>query len=152
MDINIIRKSGIIGAVLGMSMLSPIMAHAGCSQIDMTGTWYAYSMSVDSAGYYYPQTNECKVKLNSSGSIVASKSSCKMRTATGLVNVNITGGSVKASSNCKLSGSMKISSIYGTDTIKLEFGRVAKDKRTVSLVSYDTSDPTYITHMTAVKR
>ena len=146
------KKSIIISAVLGMSMLSPVLVHAGCSQSDMTGTWYAYSMSADSAGYYYPQTNQCKVKISSSGSIVASKSSCKMRSITGLVAVNITGGSIKVNSSCKLSGSMKISSVYGNDTIKLEFGSAAKDKRTLSLVGYDVDDPTYISYLSAVKQ
>ena len=62
----------IVGIGLGLSALFPLYADAGCSQGDMTGTWYTYSSSDDSAGGFYPHTNRCKVKLNSSGNIVPS--------------------------------------------------------------------------------
>ena len=146
------KKQIIVGIGLGLSALFPLYAYAGCSQGDMTGTWYTYSSSDDSAGGFYPHTNRCKVKLNSSGNIVASKSSCKMRNAAGLISLNVTGGKVKVNSGCSLSGSMKISSIYGVDVITLEYGTLSKDKSTLSLVSYDTDNPTFVTHLTAVKK
>ena len=153
MDINTNRKLMIIGAILGMSILSPISAKASCSQADLKGTWYTYSMSADSYGVSAPQTNRCKVVFNSSGSIVASKSSCKLRSYPGLINVNIKGGTIKVNSGCNLSGSVRIfSSFAGSGNIKLEYGTVAKDKRTFSVVGYDTSSPSYITQLNGVKK
>ena len=152
MNVHISSKLIAIGAGLGLIMLSPILAYAGCSQSDLAGTWDTYSMSVDSSGLLSPQTDYCKVRINSSGSIVASKSSCKVRSWPGLLNGNIAGGSIKVNSSCKLKGSV---TIIGTDVqaiIKLEYGTAAKDKRTFSLVGYDTINPTYITHLTGVKR
>ena len=153
MNIQIIRRSVIIGAGFVLSILSPIMAQAGCVQSELAGTWYTYSMSADSYGSSAPQANRCKVRINSSGSIVASKSSCKIRSFLGLIDANITGGTVKVSSGCTLSGSIRLfSSFAGSDTIKLEYGTVAKDKKTFSLIAYDSGQPSYITHLTGVKK
>lgn len=152
MNIHISKKLISISAGLVLSLLLPILAHAGCEQSDLQGVWYTYGMSVDSLDSFAPQTNRCKVKLNSSGSVVASKSSCKVRSWPGLINVNITGGSIKVSSSCSLSGSVKVDGIQGPNTIKLEYGSAATDKRTFSFVAYSGNDPSYITHMTGVKR
>ena len=134
-------------------MLSPVFAQAGCVQSELAGTWYTYSMSVDSSGSFAPQTNRCKVRINSSGSVVASKSSCIARSWPGLINVNVTGGSINVGSGCNLSGTLNIYSPEGgSGTIKLQYGTVASDQKTISLVAYDASNPAYITHLTGVKR
>ena len=61
MNVHISSKLIAIGAGLGLIMLSPILAYAGCSQSDLTGTWYAYSMSADALGASPPATINCKV-------------------------------------------------------------------------------------------
>lgn len=152
MNIRISRKLIAISAGLALGMLSPVLVFAECIPSQLAGTWYTYSMSVDSDGSFAPQTNRCKVRINSAGSIVASKSSCKVRSWPGLVNVNVTGGSIFVNSKCNLSGSIKISGPEGSSTIKLEYGTVAKDNNTLSLISYDAGDRSYITHLTGVKR
>ena len=152
MNIRISRKLISISAGLVLGMLSPVLVYAECIPSELAGTWFTYSMSVDSGGSFAPQTNRCKVKINSAGNIVATKSSCKVRSRTGLINVNVTGGSIIVNSKCSLSGSIKISGPAGSSTIKLEYGTVAKDNKTLSLVAYDAGDRSYITHLTGVKR
>ena len=137
-------------SALSLSMVFSSQAYAGCQQNDLAGTWYSYSMSVDSSGISYaPLTYRCKVKLNSSGNVVASKSSCTVRGWEGKGNVNVTGGKIKVSSSCGVSGSISQGAL---GTVKIESGTLAKDKYTFSAVAYDAEFPAYITHLNAVKK
>ena len=150
MNIQIIRRSTLIGAGLLLSLLNPILAHAGCSQSDLTGAWYTYSMSVDSSGRIASRAYRCKVKVNSSGSIVSSKSSCIFRDWGGQFSVGINGGSIRTNTKCNLDGVVFLSS--GIGAIDMDHGTLAKDKRTFYLTAHDRDRLGYITHITAVKR
>ena len=152
MNVHISSKLIAIGAGLGLIMLSPILAYAGCSQSDLTGTWYAYSMSADALGASPPATINCKVKLNSSGSIVASKSSCKMRDFSDPVKIPVSGGNMKVTSGCNLSGTLKLDTPVGPQTLKIGHGTLAKDKVTLFAVGYVKEYPSSIAHLTAAKK
>ena len=152
MNIQIIRRSTLIGAGLLLSILSPILVHAGCVQGDLKGTWYTHSMSIDSAFIYAPQVSRCKIKINTSGTIVASSSSCKARTYDGLHSGNVTGGKIDVSSKCSLSGSMKAYSSGSTARSKIEYGKLSKDKTTFSAIGYSADNPDWIYHLSGVKQ
>ena len=150
MNIQIIRRWALIGAGSLMGIFSPILVQAGCNQSDLTGAWYSYSMSVDSVGSYAARSYRCKVKINSSGSIVASKSTCILRDYTGQFKVGVAGGSINADSKCNLSGAVKLSS--GLGFVDMDHGKLAKDKNTFAVTTHDRDRPGYITHLTAVKQ
>lgn len=152
MNIRTNKKNIFFAAGVGLCLLAPFTANAGCKQGDMTGTWYSYSMSDDSAGFLFPHTNYCKVKINSSGSIVASKSTCKTRISSGLITTNVTGGKLKVNSSCSLSGNINLSNAFGTDKIIVEYGTLASDKKTLSSVLYSDNDNTFVTSLNAVKK
>ena len=152
MNVHISSKLIAIGAGLGLIMLSPILAHAGCSQSDLAGTWYAYSMSADALGSFPPATIDCKVKINSSGSIVASKSSCNMRDYSDPVNSPVSGGNMKVTSGCNLSGTLKLDTPVGRQTLKIGRGTLSKDKVTLFAVGYVKEYPSSIAHLTAAKK
>ena len=159
MGIRIHGKSTFASAVMLLSLLSPVLVQAACSQSDLKGTWFTYSLSVDSFVTGDPSltvssmTNRCKVKVSSSGDIVASKSSCKFRDQVGKDPLNITSGEIKVNPRCKLNGSITME-LIGTSSITLilESGALAKDKTTFSAVGYSEVEPDVITHMTAVKQ
>ena len=97
--------SAVCAMSLGLSFAG--LAQAKCNQDDLAGRWHSYSMSVDSSGTTYaPLTYRCKVKLDSSGSVVASKSSCTVRGWEGKSNVDVTGGKITVSSGCAIRGSI----------------------------------------------
>ena len=159
MGIRIHGKSTLASAVMLLSFLSPVLVQAACSQSDLKGTWFTYSLSVDSfvtedhSLTVSSMTNRCKVKVSSSGDIVASKSSCKFRDQVGKDPLNITSGDIKVNPKCKLKGSITME-LFGTSSITLilESGALAKDKTTFSAVGYSEVEPDVITHMTAVKQ
>ena len=147
---RMVRKFICIFIALIPGVFSPLLVYAGCGQSDLTGTWITYALSVDSSGLAYsPQTNRCKVKINSSGSIVTSKSGCFIRNWTGINYVNITGGKFSVSSSCKLSGSIVLGVL---DEIIIDYGTLSKDKHTFSLIGFNEAYQDYITHLNGVKK
>ena len=141
-----------ISAGLILYIFSQQLAQAACSQPEMEGTWYTYSMSVDSYAVYASRTNRCKIKLNSTGSIVASKSSCRLRDYSGVFTVPVAGGNIKVKSTCSLNGNIKLITPDGISTVVMDYGTAAKDKQAFSVVGYDNNNPDFITHLNAVKR
>jgi hypothetical protein len=117
-------------AFLGLGMFAPEFAHAGCVQMEMEGTWYTFA----------PAMMRCKVNVNSSGSIVASKSSCSIRDETGVYSLNIGGGHLDISSACKIEGKIRLCEARCTG-FKIENGRLERDKNIVVLQGYPSIDP-----------
>ena len=153
MNIHMILRLIFTGTVLVLSMLTPMIIHAACVQSDLKGTWITYSVGVDTSGSLLPNTNRCKIRINSSGSIVASKSFCNMRISSGILDFDITGGGMKVKSSCDFNGTIKVNTgSRGIISIKLQYGTLASDKRTFSAVLYDTTDISFASHMTAVKK
>ena len=129
---NITRKSMFISLGLLWGMLSPVSVQAECVQSELAGTWYIYA----------PAMLRCKVKVNSSGTIVASKSKCSFRDETGRYSGNIAGGNMSISSGCKVTGKMKVCG-DGCESIKIEHGRLERDKNMIILEAYVPGiDPT----------
>ena len=127
---NISRKSMFISFALLLSMLSPMPAYSGCIQSDLEGVWYAYAAAM----------MHCKIKVNSSGSIVASKSKCTVRDETGRFSLNIGGGNLGVSNTCVVTGKIRLCEARCTGFI-IEHGMLERDKNMVILKGYPNADP-----------
>lgn len=119
-----------ISFALLLSMLSPFPAYSGCVQSDLQGTWYAYAAAM----------MRCKIKVNSSGSIVASNSKCVVRDETGRYSLNIGGGNLGVSNACVVKGKIKLCEAGCTGFI-IEHGMLERDKNMVILEGYAAADP-----------
>ena len=122
---NIIRKLMFVSLGLLLGVLSPEFSHAGCVQSELAGTWYTYA----------PAMLRCKIKVNSSGTIVASKSKCSLRDETGRYSGNVSGGNMSVTSGCKVTGKMTVCG-DGCEKIKIEHGRLERDKNMIILEAY----------------
>lgn len=125
MKIPISRKLISIISGVGLIVSPPVFANAGCIQSDLAGTWYAYAGAMV----------HCKIKVNSSGSIVASKSKCSMRDETGRYSMNIGGGNFGITNACIVTGKIKLCEASCVD-LKIEHGILERDKNMVILEGY----------------
>jgi len=141
MNLHMSRKLVAIVAGLGLMMFFPVYVHAGCVQGDLEGTWYTFA----------PAMMRCKVNVNSSGSIVASKSTCSIRDETGVFKLNVGGGSLEISSACKVVGKMRLCDARCTG-FKIENGRLERDKNIVVLQGYPVIDPSGSMSLVGVKK
>ena len=141
MNIHISKKLVSIIAALGLITLKPVFAHADCAQSDLTGTWYAYAGAM----------LRCKVKVNSSGSIVASKSSCRFNDETGQYSASAS-GKMDISDHCLISGKITVCDA-GCANLKIEHGRIERDKNMFVLeVNAPAYDPTTSISLVGVKK
>ena len=141
MNIQTGRKLVSIIAVLAMGMLSPLATQAGCVQSDLDGTWYAYAATM----------MRCKIDVNSSGSIVSSKSSCSMRDETGRFSLDVGGGNLGISNACLMKGKMKICDARCVG-FKIEHGRLERDKNMLILEGYFAVEPDVTITLVGVKK
>ena len=130
-------------AVLALIMLSPVFANAGCIQSDLQGTWYTYAAAM----------LHCKIKVNSSGSIVASNSKCSIRDETGRYSLNIGGGNLKVSNNCVIvDGKIRLCEDRCT-SLTIEHGILERDKNMIILEVYaPVVDPTTSLSLVGAKK
>jgi len=141
MNIHISKKLVSLITGLGLIMLPPVFAHAGCTQNDLEGTWYAYAAAM----------LRCKIKVNSSGSIVASKSLCKFRDETGQYPASAS-GNIGISDRCMISGKITVCDA-GCANLKIEHGRLERDKNMFVLeVNAPAYDPTTSISLVGVKK
>ena len=141
MNIHISKKLVSIIAGLGLIMLPPVFAHAECTQSDLAGTWYAYAATM----------LRCKVKVNSSGSIISSKSLCKFRDETGQYSASAS-GSMGISDNCLISGKITVCDAECAN-LKIEHGRLERDNNMFVLeVNAPAIDPATSISLVGVKK
>ena len=153
MNIHTISKLMFIGIWLLLGMLSPVLAHAGCVQSDMGGTWHTYGLIIATAPSGDAASTSCKIKINSSGSIVASKSSCKDRSSFGTqYSYDVLGGKITVNSKCNLSGKVRSDDSVFLDKMILDHGMLAQDLKTFSLVAHYEGRPDIVIHLNGVKR
>ena len=150
---NISRKPVFLSFGLLLIMFLPMMAQGGCLQSDLTGNWTTFAMSVDSIGSYPSATTSCKIKLKSTGKINTEKySKCYERSYGGIETVPVAGGSFSVNKTCHLDGKIKMDSTFGRQTFVVDFGTLAKDKKTFSAVGYIVEAPSIVTNVTGVKK
>jgi hypothetical protein len=134
------------GALLGVvCLIAPLQAQAACSSSDISAKWQTYFKIVDGTGALWLK---CKVKVNSSGAVVAGKS-CRVESPFGSASASTTGGSLSVASNCEVTGTIQVS---GCDLV-LQGATMSKDGQKIAGVGSDCgSSGLEVFDMTAVKR
>jgi len=149
---NISRKPAFLSFSLLLIMFLPLMAQGACETSDLAGTWTTFAISVDSIGSYPSATTSCTLRLKSTGKINTDRSKCYERDYQGLVKVAVAGGSFYVKDSCHLGGKLKMDTTFGRQTFEVDFGTLAKTKKTFSAVGYIVEAPSIVTHVTGVKR
>ncbi|MBI5463047.1 MAG: hypothetical protein HY941_12750 [Gammaproteobacteria bacterium] len=125
-------------------------ASAACAQTNLAGTWYATGVTGNSNTNGFEDYIRCKIVLNSAGTVVTSGSSCIGRDSVGRYTVPVTGGRVRASAACAVSGSLTFGGV-GLHTI--EFGQMDRGAHNIYTVAlYRNANPDFLTVLTVVKQ
>ena len=138
------RNSMFISFALLLGMISPMLAQGACSQSDLTGVWYTYGSDMG-------EIARCKIKVNSSGSIVGSRSKCTARDATGRYSLNVGGGYMGVADNCIVKGNLKFCE-GGCVKANIEHGMLERDNNILTVEGYLVVDPSAVFYLVGVKR
>lgn len=127
------------------------LAAASCSQADLKGIWRFTGVSGDT---FYGEMNEldtCKLKLSSSGYVIASSSSCVFRDASGKQSFPpVAGGRLVVKSGCAVTGSIDF---LGGGRVVVDSGSgMDRGKTVISLAGYANTDPDIVVAWTGVKK
>lgn len=142
--------------VLGVALIALAggfygQAEAVCEQADLTGTWHATGVYGNSNYDGFEEYIRCKFVFVSTGAIVASSSTCRGRDNVGLFTITVTGGTLRLSTACAVTGSI---TFYAGTSLRhiVEFGQVAREKDIFTFTSYQATNPDILTVFTAVKQ
>ena len=128
-------------------------SYAACVQGDLAGTWYFNGVTGDTFAGQFWETDFCKVRVNSVGTIVKSKSQCQYRDYTGKQSYDITGGSLVISSSCKITGKIKYDFGGGlTTNFNIDAARLDKGKTVITIAGRASIDPDIVSFFTGVKK
>jgi len=146
------RKPIFYRFVIILSLLFPMLAQASCDPSDMPGTWMIYGVSGDTFYGEMDSTDRCKIKVNASGKIVGSASSCKYRDSDGIHKLDVAKGVMEVSNSCVVTGYIRL--CEGGDCAKLiiEHGTLSTEKNVFSIVGFAQPDPDYVFSYTGIKR
>jgi len=149
MAIRIIRQKRLAGIAFFISyFLLAGNVNATCLQQDLTGTWMATGMTANTRTGLN-ETFYCKIQLGSTGTIIGQSSSCKYRNSSGLYSSNITGGSLKVNSACRVYGSARLCPVGGSCyTMALDWGQLESNDVISAVARYGA----YVASFTAIKR
>lgn len=136
--------------VLGAATTGAVQA--ACRTSELAGTWYAMGISGNVVGSYFDISNRCKITINTTGSIVASSSSCTYYDWTGAGTSNITGGRLTVNSSCAVNGTIDICEPDGCTSIRVQFAQMQRDKTAFPLQGFSTSDRGFRYNLHFVKR
>lgn len=138
---------------LALAMLIPVAVQASCEQGDLTGVWMTYGISIDTYFSNSDETDRCKIKVNSSGTIVATASYCIFRDQKGKYRVDVAGGSVLVASNCRVTGTVDLCYLDACSFgLTIEHGTLSQDKNVISMLGYSRNDNDVVFSFTGVKR
>ena len=149
---NIYRKPVFPRFVLLLSMLFPVMAQASCDPGDVVGTWMTYGVSGDTFDGKMNETDRCKIKINSSGSIVGSASSGYAVRQTRKNNLDVASGKMEVNSNCVITGTLRLCRRGACVKQIIENGTLSTEKNVFSIVGYSKPDPDLVFSFTGLKR
>lgn len=143
----------LVGCPLGMLLLISVgCAHAVCSQADLTGTWYAIGIGGNVGSGSLDEIDRCKIRVSSTGAIIASGSSCSYRVWNGTGTSNITGGSVRISSSCAVTGNARFCNSYGCATMLIQYAQMERNKTAFAMAGYIWGSPQEVGFMEFVKQ
>ena len=145
-------KSMCMGMGLSILMLFPVLVQASCVLEDMPGTWMTYGVSGDTFYGEMSSTDRCKIKVNSSGSIVGSASYCKYRDRKGVHNLDVASGKMEVNSNCVITGTLRLCRRGVCVKQIIENGTLSTEKNVFSIVGYSKPDPDLVFSFTGLKR
>lgn len=137
--------------VLAAATVSGV-AQAACRTADLAGTWYAMGVSGNIVGSYFDISNRCKIQISSTGAIIASGSSCNFYDWTGDGTSNITGGKLKVSSYCAITGYISICEPNGCGHIRIPYAQMESSKDAFPLQGFFNADPGFRYNLHFVKR
>jgi hypothetical protein len=138
--------------IMMLGMCLPTNVLAACYQSNMTGTWFTYGVSGDTYYGAMTETDRCKIRINSTGTIIGKGSSCIWRDYVGTHTLNIAGGSLKVDKYCKVTGRVKFCDSGLCAYMRIQFARMARDKNTISMLGYLEVEPDLVAFYEAVKR
>jgi hypothetical protein len=149
-NIREIFRNGCIGVLLTLS--TSTLVEAACIQDNLRGTWYLYGVSADTFSGFFDEWDRCKVRIGSTGNVLARRSSCLFRDSAGKGSVNIAGGSLIIKSGCNFSGNIKVCEGGQCGTVKVEHGHLDRGKSVMSLVGYEVGDADQVFSLTGIKQ
>lgn len=146
------RRDRLCGAFMGMAaLLSAAGAQAACTQADLTGTWHAFGISGDVNTGYFEQTSRCKFRVNSAGTILASASACIVRDYGGNTAADVTGGSLRVSAACAITGNVNVCASGFCFGIRVQAAQMEKSKTAFPMIGYSTRNPYWLISFQAIK-
>ena len=148
------RKMGrVVKLALALLVLfGTSQSYATCSQGNLKGTWYLNGITADTSDGIFWETDFCKIKVNSKGTIVKSGSSCKFRDAEGKGNLGVKGGNFALNSSCAITGKIKYCVDDFCANFKIDAGRLDKGKTVLTLVGRIDLDPDTVSYFTGIKK
>lgn len=125
---------GCVGLVMGVATVAT--AQAACRQSDLAGVWYGMGISGNVVGSYFDISNRCKLQITSTGTVIASGSSCVYYDWTGSGTSRITGGRLYVNSACGISGSISICEPNGCGTMRISYAQMEANKLAYALQGF----------------
>ncbi len=138
--------------ILLIGLLSPILVQASCESNNIPGTWMTYGVSGDTSTGEFSSTDRCKIKVNSSGNIVSSSSSCKYRDSSGAHKLDVDKGTIEVNSNCVVTGYMRLCKENDCARLIIDYGTLSMEHNVFSIVGYSKLDPDFVFSFTGIKR
>ena len=130
----------------------PTTVGAACQQANMAGTWYALGIAGDAAYGTLSEIDRCKIVVNSGGTVVGTRSSCVYRHGSGTASMNVTGGQLRVSPACAVTGSVRICVSGGCASMRVQHAQMARDKNTVAATLYLDVAPNVVAFYEMVKQ
>ena len=146
------KSTGLAGALLLVLIVGTGDVTAACSQTDLAGTWHALGVSGDVLYGYLEETNRCKIRVSSTGAIVATGSNCVTKTYLGTGWTNITGGRLTVNTACAVTGTVHLCDASGCGSIRVESAQLERNKAAFPMIGYSYNNPYWLFSFHAVKR
>ncbi|MEN8204862.1 MAG: hypothetical protein ABFS24_02505 [Pseudomonadota bacterium] len=137
---------------LSIVLLSSQLAQASCDLSDAVGVWKIYGVSGNTFNGKMSETDRCKIKINSSGSIVGSSSACKFRDSSGKHELDVDKGNIEVNKHCVVTGFIRLCSSGACVKQIIEHGTLSAEKNVISFVGYSNPDPDLVFFFTGLKR
>ena len=146
------RMGWIVKVALALFVLfGTNQSYAACEQSNLTGTWFFNGLSGDLLLNDW-ETDFCKIKVNSTGTILNSGSQCKFRTTDGKDSIDVQGGNLAIRSNCSIKGKITVCDSGFCGNLVIDNARLDKGKTVITLVGRASFDPDVVVFYTGVKR
>jgi hypothetical protein len=147
---NIVKQALAVATLL----LVTISAQAGCSTSDLKGTWHATGVGGELSGGTLDATEQCKLTIGSTGSIIPASSSCRFRYMDGAFSMTVSSSKLSIARDCSVTGSIKVCEDGECDTYKIERSKMDKSKETMVLLGYEAGGDSSVNVIsyTAVKQ